>query len=83
MDLEPNDSSSDEREGISSASQTVCMSGTANVDLSHLSAIDGHFDVGNLTNQYASRQEVNISLNLALNQILRGFHGTIRASDFH
>ena len=62
MDLDPNDSSSDEREGISSASQTVCMSGTANVDLSHLSAIDGHFDVGNLTNQYASRQEVNIAI---------------------
>ena len=51
LDLDPNDSSSDEREGISSASQTVCMSGTANVDLSHLSAIDGHFDVGNLTNE--------------------------------
>ena len=37
LDLDPNDSSSDEREGISFASQTVCMSGTANVDLSYVS----------------------------------------------
>ena len=37
LDLDPNDSSSDEREGISSASQTVCMSGTANVDLLYIS----------------------------------------------
>ena len=29
--IQINDSSSDEREGISSASQTVCMSGRANV----------------------------------------------------
>ena len=73
LDLDPNDSSSDEREGISSASQTVCMSGTANVDLLHLSAIDGHFDVGNLTNQYASHQEVNIAIKFGPKPNLKRF----------
>uniref|UniRef100_A0A1X7VLJ9 Uncharacterized protein n=1 Tax=Amphimedon queenslandica TaxID=400682 RepID=A0A1X7VLJ9_AMPQE len=62
--------------------QNVCVSGGSNADVSHFSASDSHFDVANLTNEYASCEEVDTAIKFGPKPNPRIFRGTVKAIAF-
>uniref|UniRef100_A0A1X7T4P8 Uncharacterized protein n=1 Tax=Amphimedon queenslandica TaxID=400682 RepID=A0A1X7T4P8_AMPQE len=52
------------------------------VDLTHFSASDSHIDVANLTNEYASREEVDTAIKFGPKPNPRIFRRTVKAIAF-